>query len=159
MWLSMPSLHALALQHAVDPEPVEPRFLNDDQPHHPPSAGAHLVPELGAARQQPGDVTAAQLMLRHLLAAARRQRGHQPSRTAQLERDEDCAKIGADRDLLAVTVILGHWSSPVWLVRQPTPSEPIPSHLHRIYMQVEAMAELLAPDPEAETLRLPPLAA
>src|SRR3712207_699058 len=29
---------------------------------------------------------------------------------------------------------------------------------HR-YMQVEAMAELLAPDPEAETLRLPPLAA
>ena len=29
---------------------------------------------------------------------------------------------------------------------------------HR-YMQLEAMAELLAPDPEAETLRLPPLAA
>jgi transposase-like protein len=29
---------------------------------------------------------------------------------------------------------------------------------HR-YMQVEAMAELLSPDPEAETLRLPPLAA
>ena len=29
---------------------------------------------------------------------------------------------------------------------------------HR-YMQLEAMAELLAPDPEADTLRLPPLAA
>ena len=29
---------------------------------------------------------------------------------------------------------------------------------HR-YMQVEAMAELLAPDPDAETPRLPPLAA
>ena len=29
---------------------------------------------------------------------------------------------------------------------------------HR-YMQVEAMAELLAPDPEVDTLRLPPLAA
>ena len=29
---------------------------------------------------------------------------------------------------------------------------------HR-YMQLEAMAELLSPDPEADTLRLPPLAA
>ena len=35
-------------------------------------------------------------MLRHLLAAARQQRRDQPGRTAQFQRNENCAKIAAD---------------------------------------------------------------
>ena len=79
MWLSISSPCS-----THDPEPVKPGFLNDDQRHVLSLAGAGFGPELGKARQQPGNVTAAQLMLRHLFAAWH-QCGDQASRAAQFK--------------------------------------------------------------------------
>ena len=65
------ALDPFLLQDPVDPEPVQPRFLDDDDRKDVPRPGACFLRELGQARKKAGDVTAAHRMLRHLLAAAR----------------------------------------------------------------------------------------
>lgn len=84
----------LGLKRAMDPEAVEPGFLNDDDRKAFP--GPRLFPEFCKPRQQAGDVAGRHRMFRHLRADARRQRGDQPLRAQEFQRDEDCAKLGAD---------------------------------------------------------------
>src|SRR3954447_17135948 len=50
------ALDPFALQDAVDPEPVQPRFLDDDDGKDLPRPGAGLLLELRQARQESGDV-------------------------------------------------------------------------------------------------------
>ena len=73
-WLSIPS----CLQDAVDPEPVQPRFLDDDDGKDLPRPGAGFLLELRQARQESGDVTAGHRMLGHLLTATRSEGGDDP---------------------------------------------------------------------------------
>src|SRR4051795_10005259 len=72
------ALDPFALQDAVDPEPVQPRFLDDDDGKDLPRPGAGFLLELRQARQESGDVTAGHRMLGHLLAAARSEGGDDP---------------------------------------------------------------------------------
>jgi hypothetical protein len=72
------ALDPFALQDAVDPEPVQPCFLDDDDGKDAPRPGTGFLLELGQARQKTGDVTVAHRMLRHLLATARSQGGDDP---------------------------------------------------------------------------------
>jgi hypothetical protein len=67
------ALDPFLLQDAVDPEPVQPRFLDDDDGKDLPRPSAGFLLELGQARQERGDVTAGNRMLGHLLTAARRE--------------------------------------------------------------------------------------
>ena len=90
------ALDPLLLQCAVNPEPVEPGFLDHDDRETASCARLRLLPELRKARQQAGDVAAGNGMARHLLAATRQERCDDPARAAEFQRDEDCAKIGAD---------------------------------------------------------------
>ncbi len=87
---------AFALQHAMKPETVETRFLNDDDRKGFPGPRQRLLLQLRKARQQRRNVPGRHRMLRHLLAAARRQRCDQPDRAAQFQRHENCGKIGLD---------------------------------------------------------------
>src|SRR3954454_24564874 len=70
------ALDPFRLQYAVDPEPVQPPFLDDDDGKDLPRPGAGFLLELGQARQESGDVTAGHRMLGHLLAAARSEGGY-----------------------------------------------------------------------------------
>jgi len=72
------ALDPFLLQNPVDPEPVQPGFLDDDDRKDAPRPGAGFLLELGQARQKSGDVTAGHRVLRHLLAAARSQGGDDP---------------------------------------------------------------------------------
>src|SRR4051812_30760197 len=72
------ALDPFALQDAVDPEPVQPCFLDDDDGKDLPRPGTGFLLELGQARKKTGDVTVAHGMLRHLLAAARSEGGDDP---------------------------------------------------------------------------------
>src|SRR3954470_6310160 len=72
------ALDPFALQDAVDPEPVQPRFLDDDDRKDVPRPDTGFLLELGQARQKSGDVTAAHRMLRHLLTATRSEGGDDP---------------------------------------------------------------------------------
>src|SRR3954469_1750633 len=72
------ALDPFLLQDAVDPEPVQPRFLDDNDGKDVPRPGACFLLELGQARQERGDVTAGYRMLRHLLTATRSQGGDDP---------------------------------------------------------------------------------
>src|SRR3954467_1759686 len=78
-WLSIPSLcRTRWIQDPVDPEPVQPRFLDDDDGKDLPRPDAGFLLELGQARKESADVTAAHRVLRHLLAAARSEGGDDP---------------------------------------------------------------------------------
>ena len=72
------ALDPFRLQDAVDPEPVQPRFLDDDDGKDLPRPGACFLLELGQARQESGDVTARHRMLGHLLTATRSEGGDDP---------------------------------------------------------------------------------
>src|ERR1700737_1603743 len=74
-----------ALQHTVNPEAIQSRLLNDDDREGFSRPRERLLLELRKARQQRTDVSGGYAVLRHLLAAARRQRGDQPSRTTELQ--------------------------------------------------------------------------
>ena len=62
----------------MDPEPVQPRFLDDKDGKDVPRPGACFLLELGQARQERGDIAAGYRMLGHLLAAARSEGGDDP---------------------------------------------------------------------------------
>src|SRR3954462_8781414 len=72
------ALDPFRLKDAMDPEPVQPRFLDDDDGKDLPRPGAGFLLELGQARQESGDVTAAHRMLGHLLTATRSEGGDDP---------------------------------------------------------------------------------
>jgi hypothetical protein len=57
------ALDPFLLQDAVDPEPVQPCFLDDDDRKDVPRPDACFLLELGQARQKSGDVTAGHGML------------------------------------------------------------------------------------------------
>ena len=57
------ALDPFRLQDAVDPEPVQPRFLDDDDGKDLPRPDAGFLLELGQARQESGDVAARHRML------------------------------------------------------------------------------------------------
>jgi hypothetical protein len=63
------ALDPVLLQDPVNPEPIQPRFLDDDDRKDVPRPSACFLLELGQARKKSGGVTAAHRMLRHLLAA------------------------------------------------------------------------------------------
>src|ERR1700730_7304252 len=90
------AFYALILQHPIDPEAIEPSFLDDDQREDLPRPCPRLLPELQKALQQPAHIAPTHRMLRHLLSTARRQRGDQPARSAQFQRNEDCSKVSTD---------------------------------------------------------------
>ena len=73
---------ALALQHAMKPESVKPCLLDGDDRKGLPRPRQGLLFEFGKTRQQRGDVSGWNRMLRHLLAGTRRQRCDQPDRSA-----------------------------------------------------------------------------
>src|SRR3954470_10462732 len=113
-WLSIPSLCSTPW-----PKAVQPGFLDDDQREVLARPGVRLCLELGQARQQPGSVAPAHLMLRHLLPP-RRQGRDEPSRTREFQRHEDRAKVGADGDLFG-TVIGRHGVPPGAWLSKPDP--------------------------------------
>ncbi len=53
------ALDPFPLQDPVDPEPVQPRFLDDDDRKDVPRPSACFLLELGQARKKTSDVTAA----------------------------------------------------------------------------------------------------
>src|SRR3954466_4411439 len=61
------ALKARVLQHTMEPKTVEPCLLNDDQRKQLTCPGARFRLQLGKACQEPGNITAAYLVLRHLL--------------------------------------------------------------------------------------------
>src|SRR3954464_5359591 len=65
-------------QDAVDPEPVQPRFLDDNDGKDVPRPEACFLLELRQARKESSDVAAGHRMLGHLLAVARSQGGDDP---------------------------------------------------------------------------------
>ncbi len=67
------------LQDTMNPEAVQPRFLNDDDREQFPSPRKSLLLESRKPRQQRTNIPGSHIMLRHFLAAARRQRGDQPA--------------------------------------------------------------------------------
>lgn len=121
------ALNPLAHEGAVDPETIEPGFLDHDDWESTSGTRLRLLPELREARHQAGDVTAENRMVRHLLAAARQERGDGPARTAEFQRDEYCAKIGADGGRFGGAVGRGlhSWLQSGWSDEQPhSVSEP-----------------------------------
>jgi len=78
-WIDHVALDPFILQHTMNPKAVQPRFLNDDDRKGATRSSPSLLLKLSEALQQSGDIAAAHRMLRHFLAAARRQRCDQPS--------------------------------------------------------------------------------
>src|ERR1700722_7119420 len=88
--------NAYRLERPVDPESVEPSFLDHNDWKALARPGPRLLLDLREALQQPGDIAAAQRVLRHPFSAAWRQRCDQPDRSTEFQRNENRAKIGAD---------------------------------------------------------------
>src|ERR1700676_2561550 len=87
---------AFALKQAMKPEAVETCFLNGDDREQFSGPLRRPPLQLGKTRQQRRDISGLHGMLRHLLAAARRQRRDQPDRAAEFQRDENGGKMGLD---------------------------------------------------------------
>src|SRR6266446_4027112 len=90
------AFNSFILQHPINPETIESSLLDDDEREDPSRPCPRLLLELRKALKQPGHIAATYSILRHLFSAARRQRGDQPTGSAQFQRDEDSAKVGAD---------------------------------------------------------------
>ena len=90
------ALDPLLLQSPVDPEPVEPGFLNDDDRIGNSHPGRGLVADRPKTSQQTGQVSRVDPVLGHPLSAAGDQRSDQPFRTAQFQRDENGANMRLD---------------------------------------------------------------
>src|ERR1700754_5082085 len=90
------ALDPLLLQHAVDPEPIQARLL--DRNHRIVLAGSRLRLAFEVCKQleKLRSIASRDAVFGHLLALAGRKRRHQPIRTTQFQRYEDCAKLRAD---------------------------------------------------------------
>src|SRR5208282_329760 len=86
----------LLLQRPVNPEPVQSRFLNDDDRIGRSGPRQRLALKLRQAFEKPPQISCRRLVLRHLLARPWRNRRQKPSRTAQFQRDENRANIHSD---------------------------------------------------------------
>ncbi|WP_183465576.1 hypothetical protein [Mesorhizobium huakuii] len=71
--------------HQRYPKTVEPGLLDDDDRKASSGSCLCLPFEFSKSIQQSGDIAGGRRMFRHLLAAARRQRGDQPFRAAEFE--------------------------------------------------------------------------
>src|ERR1700722_20113172 len=80
------ALDALLLQNAVQPKPVQPRLMDRDDRIALASSDLRLALEFCKQRQKSGRIACRDALLGHLLALARRQRRHQPIRSAQFQR-------------------------------------------------------------------------
>jgi hypothetical protein len=69
-------------QSAVDPEPVQHGFLDDDHGDDQADPSLHSALQLRAAPQQVRNIAGPDLMPRHLPAQRRRKGRHQPNRSA-----------------------------------------------------------------------------
>src|SRR5690242_18258433 len=67
------ALDPLALQHPMNPEPVQSRLLNDDDRETLSRSPSCLLSELRETHQQPRNVPARNRVLRHLFPTTRRQ--------------------------------------------------------------------------------------
>lgn len=104
------ALYALLLKHAADAGSVQPRLPNDDDRKGRPYPPDRRRPELRKPRQQAGDIAGAGLAFKHLLTPTRRERGDQPDRSTEFERNEYRSKAGADgRRLFRDGVGEGNW--------------------------------------------------
>src|SRR6266851_5796878 len=142
------AFYSLILQHPIDPEAIEPSFLDDDQRENLPRPYPRLLPELRKALQQPAHIAATHRMHRHLLSTARRQRGDQPARSAQFQRNEDCSKVGADRgrcfELVSRDVhgqLQNGWRQPSHLARESIATSNTPWDLEKVDVQADAKVE------------------
>src|ERR1700758_4295901 len=116
----------------MNSEAVQSRLLDDDDREILARPLAGPLPEPQEQHRQPPNVTAGNRMLRHLLAAAWRERCDQPARTTEFQRDEDRAKIGTDGGLTFGLMILHHhlqsgYVSSSTLPERGPPSTPIGS--------------------------------
>jgi hypothetical protein len=98
------ALDPFLLQGAVDPEPVEPGFLNDDDRIATARPSRGLLADNRKTGQETGQVSCLDRMLGHLLPAAGGERGDQPFRTAQFQRDENGANMRLDSGRFFVRV-------------------------------------------------------
>src|SRR6202050_2076916 len=97
IWPSSNSSRSTFLhQRPVDPEPVEPGFLNDDDRIGFSRPSQNLVADRPKPGQQTGQVSRLDPVLGHPLSAAGDQRSDQPFRPAQFQRDENGANMRLD---------------------------------------------------------------
>src|SRR5437764_14697947 len=75
------TLDTFALQHSMNPEPVQSRFLDNDDRNKPSRPPFGLLPKLRKTRQQSLNIPTRNRMLRYLLPVAGRKRCDQPRRT------------------------------------------------------------------------------
>src|SRR5215213_3274928 len=87
------SFNAFALQHTMDPKPVQSRLLNHHDPGELARAGVSLALQLRKAAQQLSQIAAWHLMPRHLLASARQQGRHEPDGATEFQRNNDCGLV------------------------------------------------------------------
>jgi hypothetical protein len=73
------------LQRTVQPEPIQPRFLNADDAELPARPLQRLALQLIQQRQQARQIAARHRMAGHLLPRPRRQRRHQPALTTEFQ--------------------------------------------------------------------------
>jgi hypothetical protein len=73
------ALNAVLLQNTVQPEPVQPSFLDRDDRIALAGPGRRLAPEVCEQLHQAGNIAGRDAMLGHLLAFARRKRRYQPN--------------------------------------------------------------------------------
>ena len=117
----------------------EPGFLDDDDPDRRSGPLLGLIPQACQTIEQPGSVTAGDRVLRHLLAAWR-QRGHEPPRSAQFQRNENRGNIRTDGGIALDKMVVGRHRSPprgvVWDLSLP---EAAAVHPHRIFIHCSAV--------------------
>ena len=113
------ALDPLLLQNTVQPEPVQPRLLDRDDRIALLRPDLRLPPEFRKQLHQTGYIAGRGAMLGHLLAFARRQRRHQPIRTAQFQRHKNCANMGADSGQSVGRMIEQHRRLQVVWFQQP----------------------------------------
>jgi hypothetical protein len=104
------ALDPFLLQRPMDPEPVEPGFLNDDDRIANSRPSRSLLANSRKTSKQAGKVARVDPMPRHPLPAGD-ERSDQPFRTAQFQRDENGANMPLDSGGSFVWV-KGHRSSP-----------------------------------------------
>lgn len=90
------AFNAFTHQHAVQPEPVEARFLNSDDRKLPTHAITCLASQIIQALEQTGHVSCNKSSLRHSGPIPGRQGCDQPSGLTEFQRHENCGKIVAN---------------------------------------------------------------
>src|SRR5277367_6714550 len=127
----------LPLRRPVDPEPVQSRFLNDDDRIGLARTRHRFALKLRQTFEKLAQISCRRRVLRHLLARPWRNRRQKPSRTAQFQRNENRANIHSDsgrrigplnslehRPLQSEVVAASLWQSagrypPPWNLRCP----------------------------------------